>query len=255
MINRERVGVIILGAGEGKRMKSDVPKVLVPLHGKPMISYVLHAVEHADVNPHPVIVVGFKSDVVMNALGSEYTYALQTEQLGTGHAVLQAYEIVKDAFDHIVVLYGDQPHITSEVINQLVDTHVSHDATMSLMTITVPDFEEWRAGLFNFSRVIRNDAGEVVRTIERKDASEDELRIRELNPAFFCFRASWLWEQLPKLGNNNAQHEFYLTDLLEVATRSGEKVASFSGDPLVALGANTKEELQLLEDLTAKTLT
>lgn len=245
-----RVGVVILGAGEGKRMKSEgVPKVLVPLHGRPMISYILETLDTVHADPNPIIVVGFKANVVKAALGDQYQYAYQAEQLGTGHAVMQAAEFARAKYDHIVVLYGDQPHITSQVINELIDTHLRERATMTLMTITVPDFEDWRAGLFNFSRVIRDATGKIVRTVERKDATEAELQIKELNPAYFCFRADWLWEQLPKLGKTNAQNEYYLTDLLEVATRAGEKVTSFNGDAMAALGANTREELKLLEDM------
>lgn len=256
MINEERIGVVILGAGEGKRMKSDgVPKVLVPLHGRPMISYVIDAVKGAQVNSHPIIVVGYKADVVKETLGDAFDYALQTEQFGTGHAVMQARDLAMNKFDHIVVLYGDQPHVTSGVINTLVETHVATDATMTLMTIKVPDFEDWRGGFANFGRVVRSEAGDIVKIVERKDANEAEQNIRELNPAFFCFRAAWLWDQLPKLGNSNVQHEYYLTDLLEVAIRSGEKVASYIGeDPIVALGANTREELELIENLSKELL-
>ncbi|MCX6780823.1 MAG: NTP transferase domain-containing protein [Candidatus Magasanikbacteria bacterium] len=247
--NFSRVGIVILGAGEGKRMKCEgVPKVLVPLHEKPMISHILEnltsAPLHAD--PNPIIVVGFKAAVVKEALGDSYRYALQAEQLGTGHAVMQARDLAEGRYDHIVVLYGDQPYVTANVVNTLVDTHLAADATMSMMTIEVPNFEGWRAGFYNFSRVIRDEQGIIVRTVERKDATPEEMEIKELNPCIYCFRADWLWEQLPKLENQNAQKEFYLTDLLEVATKNGEPIASFVGDPIVALGANTRDELELL---------
>lgn len=243
-----RVGVVILGAGEGKRMKSEgVPKVLVPLHGKPMISHILETLHSVHADPHPIIVVGYKAEVVKSALGNGYSYAFQAEQLGTGHAVMQARELADGRFDHLVVLYGDQPHITADVVNKLIETHLRERATMTLMTIAVPDFETWRSGLYYYSRVIRDAAGNIVRTVERKDATPEQLEIKELNPAYFCFRADWLWEQLPKLENKNNQKEYYLTDLLEVATRAGERVASFVGDASVALGANTREDLELLE--------
>ncbi len=248
-----RVGVIILGAGAGKRMKSgDVPKILVPLRGKPMISHILDTLRFVAVDQHPIIVVGFKADTVKEALGDGYTYVHQFESLGTGHAVMQAYEAARNLYDHIVVLYGDQPCITAGVVNELVATHLRERATMTLMTIAVPDFDGWRAGLYNFSRVIRDARGAIIRTVERKDATDAELEIKELNPAYFCFRADWLWDQLPKLENKNAQDEYYLTDLLEVATKSGEYVASFVGDASAALGANTQEELKLLEQIVAE---
>lgn len=249
-----RVGVIILGAGEGKRMKSEgVPKVLVPVHGKPMISHILETLQSVHADQHPIIVVGFQADVVKAALGSGYDYAFQAELLGTGHAVMQARALAEGKFDHIVVLYGDQPYITAEVVNELIETHLREQATMTLMTIKVDDFESWRTGLYYFGRVIRNTLGAIIRIVERKDATEEELEIKELNPAYFCFRADWLWKELPKLENKNIQKEYYLTDLLEVATRAGEVVASFAGDPYTALGANTPADLILLEQVKQKT--
>lgn len=245
-----RVGIIILGAGEGKRMQSEgTPKVLMPLHGKPMISYLLETLHRVHADQHPIIVVGYQAEKVKAALGDGYRYAFQAQQLGTGHAVSCAREIANGSYDHIVVLYGDQPYTTAEVVNELIETHLRERATLTFMTIKVPDFDGWRAGLFYFSRVIRDAAGKILKTVERKDATEAELEIKELNPAYFCFRADWLWEQLPKLENKNVQSEFYLTDLLEVATRTGEKVASFEGDPMAALGANTRGDLELLEQV------
>ncbi len=247
---KARVGIVILGAGEGKRMKSEgTPKVLMPLHGKPMISYILETLHDVNANQEPIIVVGFQAEKVKVALGDGFRYAFQAQQLGTGHAVNCARDVAEGRFDHVVVLYGDQPYTTAEMVNKLIETHLSAQATMTLMTIEVPDFEGWRAGLFYFSRVIRDVAGKILKTVERKDATPEELEIKELNPAYFCFRADWLWEQLPKLENKNAQGEYYLTDLLEVATRSGEVVASFVGDPMAAPGANTRGDLELLEQV------
>lgn len=254
-LQKTRVGIIILGAGEGKRMQSEgVPKVLVPLRGKPMILCILETLKFVNASQRPIIIVGFKADAVKQYLGDAYEYAYQAEQLGTGHAVMQARGLMEEKYDHVVVLYGDQPHITPAVINELISTHMRERATMTLMTVVVPDFESWRAGFYNFGRIVRDIAGKIIRIVEKKDATVEQLEIKELNTAYFCFRSDWLWDQLPKLENKNTQGEFYLTDLLEVATKSGEKVASFIGDAAAALGANTREELELLEHLGEREL-
>lgn len=243
-----RIGIIILAGGKGTRMDvGELPKVLVLLYGRPIITHLLHSIEavHADTNP--IIVIGYQAEKVKEALGAGFRYAVQTKQLGTGHAAMQARPLAEGQYDHIVVLYGDHPHVPAEVINELIATHLRERATLTMMTVTVPDFEKWRAALYHYGRVVRDAAGNVVRIVEKKDAMPAELEIKELNPSYFCFRAEWLWENLSKLQNNNVQKEYYLTDMLEMAIKSGQKVASFAGDPLVALGVNTKEELRLVE--------
>lgn len=244
-----RVGIIILGAGKGTRMDAgEMPKVLVPLYGRPLITHLLHSIEGVQADTSAIIVIGYQAEMVKTALGPTYRYALQEQQLGTGHAVMSARAVAQEAgYDHVVVLYGDQPHISAEVINELIQTHLREHAAMTLMTVTVPDYSEWRAAIYNYGRIVRNDNGDIQGIVEKKDASDAQLEIKEVNPSFFCFRAEWLWENLPKLQNKNAQAEYYLTDMLGFAVAAGEKIASFSGDPLVALGANTKDELRLIE--------
>lgn len=245
-----KIGIIILAGGKGARMESgDIPKVLISLYGRPLITHLLHSIEAVKADTNPIIIVGYKADMVKNALGNSFRYAVQSEQLGTGHAVLQARELAAGKYDHIVVLYGDHPHVPAEVINELIATHLREHATLTMMTVQVSDFEKWRVGLYNFGRVVRDSRGNIQRIVEKKDASVDELEIKEVNPAYFCFRADWLWENISQLQNNNTQKEFYLTDLLEHAIQGGEKVATFSGDPLAALGVNTKEELRRLEEV------
>ena len=250
-VKNSNIGIVILGAGKGKRMDSgDIPKVLVPLYGRPLISHLLHSIEGVRADTNPIIVVGYKAEMVEAALGNLYRYAVQHEQLGTGHAVIAAREVAEQAgYENIVVLYGDQPHIPASVINELIETHLRERAAMTLMTVTVPDYEKWRAAIYNYGRIIRDARGNITGIVEKKDANEQQLAVKETNPSFFCFRADWLWAQLPKLQNKNAQSEYYLTDMLAATVAAGEKVASFSGDPLVALGANTKEELRLIEEV------
>jgi bifunctional UDP-N-acetylglucosamine pyrophosphorylase/glucosamine-1-phosphate N-acetyltransferase len=187
--------------------------------------------------------------MVIEELGGGYQYAIQEEQLGTGHAVLCAEEILKNNHVPVMVLYGDMPYISAETIANIAKTHVEENAILTMATVTVVDFDEWRAGFFDFSRIIRDENGKVVRTVEKKDATEAELQIREVNPCYFCFDSTWLWTQLRMIGNSNAQHEYYLTDLVKIAVESGVKIATVSIDPKEALGVNTKEHLALLHSL------
>lgn len=242
--------VIILAGGKGKRMKSDLPKVMAPLLDKPLISYVTDAVIRSGVDPEPIIVVGYNREAVQDYLGSEYQYAYQAEQLGTGHAVLCAKDALHDV-DRVVVVYGDMPFVTPATILKLTEAVASEGAVMSLAFTRVDDFGDWRASLYDFGRIIRNAQGEIVSIIEVKDATPEEQNIKELNPSFFCFRKEWLLANLTKLENNNAQQEYYLTDLVRIAIDGGDPVASIEIDPLETIGINTSEQLELASQLMA----
>ena len=240
--------IIILAAGHGKRMQSELPKALTPLHGKPFIGHVLDTIKESGVCSNPIIVIGQKGDQVREAMGPSYTYAVQKEQLGTGHAVMIAEEEAKDA-DIILVLYADHPLISKETIQNIVSTHVSTGATITMATAIVPDFDEWRSAFLSFGRFVRDETGTITKIVEAKDASEEEKKIKEVNPAYMCFNASWMWEHLHALKNENAQKEYYLTDLIGLAFAEGQRISSISIDPREALGVNTKEQLELMQNL------
>ena len=244
-----KTNIIILAAGHGKRMQSDIPKVLTPLRGKPLIEHLLESVAASGTDAQPVLVVGQKREVVMAALGSQYRYAVQEEQLGTGHAVMAAEPLVGADGGHVLVLYGDMPYVSATTIAALAKTQEETGAAIAMATVQVPDFDGWRAGFYDFSRVIRREDGSIARTVEKKDATEDELKVTEVNPCYFCFDSAWLWPHLKELKNVNAQSEYYLTDLIGMAMREGAKIATVSIDPKEALGVNTREHLELLETL------
>jgi bifunctional UDP-N-acetylglucosamine pyrophosphorylase/glucosamine-1-phosphate N-acetyltransferase len=241
--------VIILAAGYGKRMKSSVPKALIDLNGTPFISHVLKAVAESGVCEKPIIVVGQKREHVMAVLGDKYTYAIQEEQLGTGHAVMCAKDKAVDA-DRIIVLYTDHPLISAKMIAELEAAHTLLNATITIATTHVPDFNDWREGFSNFSRIVRNEKGDLVRVVEPRDATEEELKIMEVNPCYFCFDAKWMWSNLTKLKNNNAQGEYYLTDLLGMAFAEGKHIATIPIVPKEALGANTKEQAEMFNRIS-----
>lgn len=240
--------IVILAAGHGKRMQSDIPKVLTPLRGKALLRHVLDTVEAAGVGT-PIIVVGQKREQVMDAMGPAYRYAFQEEQLGTGHAVLSAHSHAGDGSGQVLVLYGDMPYMRPQTIQALVEARKASGSALAMATVSVPDFDDWRAGFRDFSRVLRNADGSIRRTVEKKDATEEELETKEVNPCYFCFDAAWLWPRLKQLKNENAQGEYYLTDLIHMAVQEGVKIASVSIDPKEALGVNTREHLDLLEKL------
>ncbi|OGI95151.1 hypothetical protein A2917_00655 [Candidatus Nomurabacteria bacterium RIFCSPLOWO2_01_FULL_42_17] len=249
----QKIQIIILAAGHGKRMQSELHKVLIPLHGKPLIAHVLSAIKESGVCDSPIIVVGQQRELVMKTLrdmGNNYRYAIQEEQLGTGHAVMAAQEMLENKADHVVVLYGDHPFISSATIQKLVKKHLDSNHKITMATVKLPDFEDWREVFYaNFSRIIRDANGNIINDVQFKDASEEEKKVTEVNPCYFCFEASWLWEKLRILKTDNTQKEYYLTDLIKIATKEGIKIESIEIEPHEALGANTKEELNILEKL------
>lgn len=239
--------VVVLAAGKGTRMKSELPKALAPLHGKPLLKHLLESVDASAVDKKPVVVVGYGKDLIIKELGDRYEYAIQADQLGTGHAVLAAKEICGSA-ENIIVISGDQPFIKPETIRNLFQKHVDSGATITIATTVLPDYEDWRKAFLMYGRIIRKNGKIMDR--EYKDASEEERRIKEVNVSCFAFKARWLWENLENIDqNSNVQKEYYLTDLWEMASASGEKVESVQIDAKEALGANSQEELEILENM------
>ena len=245
-MKKNKIKIVILAAGKGKRMESDLPKVLSQVKGKHMIRHVIESVSKIH-NEKPYAVVGHKAELVQSELGDLCFYILQKEQLGTGHAVSCAKEDCEDAED-IVILSGDQPFIKAETIKKLIKKHLESGAKVTFTTTVLPDFLDWRKGFTAFGRILRKD-GKVIGIKEFKDATEEEKKIKEVNAGCYIFNAEWLWKNLEKIKNENAQKEYYLTDLLHIASENNEKIETVKIDPREALGANTKEELAILEKL------
>jgi len=245
-MKKNKIKIVILAAGKGKRMESDLPKVLSQVKGKHMIRHVIESVGKIH-NEKPYAVVGHKAELVQSELGDLCFYILQKEQLGTGHAVSCAKGNCKDA-ENIVILSGDQPFIKAETIKKLIKKHLESGAKVTFTTTVLPDFLDWRKGFTAFGRILRKD-GKVIGIKEFKDATEEEKKIKEVNAGCYIFNAEWLWKNLEKIKNENAQKEYYLTDLLHIASENNEKIETVKIDPREALGANTKEELEILEKL------
>lgn len=241
------IQLIVLAAGKGTRMESELPKVLIPLHGRPMISHLLEHVTSVGFKKTPVIIVGYEADLVANTLGHGYQFVKQEEQRGTGHAVKCAKSLLEKDGGHVMVLYGDHPFVDAHTINLLAEKHLSENSPLTMTTVSVPDFSEWRGTFHRYGRIVRNGGGRINRIVEYKDASDNELLITEVNPSYFCFDSAWLWKHIDMIGSDNNQNEFYLTDLVGIATKSGVEIADVVIPAHTALGANTKEELATLE--------
>lgn len=239
---------IILAAGKGTRMGDEnIPKVLFKLNNKPMIRFVVDQVEKLQLALKPIIVVGHKYDLVQKELGSNYVYAFQQGQLGTAHAVdaAKGFSLGTD----VMVLYGDMPFIQSASIKKLYELHKQEESTISMFTTIIDSFEGDMENLIGFGRIIRNEAGEISDIREFKDASDAEKEIRELNPGIYIFKADWIWKNIDKIQNNNAQQEYYLTDLIHLAREQSLSIESISIDPDEVFGINTPWQLQHAETL------
>jgi bifunctional UDP-N-acetylglucosamine pyrophosphorylase/glucosamine-1-phosphate N-acetyltransferase len=210
---------VILAAGQGTRMKSKLYKVLHPVCGKPMVQHVVDQVSSLGFE-EKVAVVGFGAEVVQQQLGEEVSYAVQEEQLGTGHAVMQAASMLEGKEGTTVVLCGDTPLLTAETIDQLLTCHDKEKAKATILTAVASDPT-------GYGRVIRNKEGLVERIVEHKDATEEERGVTEINTGTYCFDNVALFEALQKVGNDNVQGEYYLPDVIEILQKGGETISAY----------------------------
>ena len=206
-----KVTAILLAAGQGTRMKSDLPKVLHPLCGRPMLWYILEAVRAASTET-PAVIVGHGAEQVKAFLGETATSIQQEPQLGTAHAVLQAESLLKGKSDYAMVLYADMPLLRGETLKRLVETQMHNTGPLSILTVQADDPR-------GFGRVLRGRGGEVEAIVEEYVATPDQLNIKELNAGVYCFKSEWLWEVLHRIPRNPQKGEYYLTDIVELAVK------------------------------------
>ncbi len=244
--------VIILAAGKGTRMKSDIPKPLIPVAGEPMVTRLVRSVKESGIDEKPIVVVGAWSEALFReALDSGVEFAVQEEQLGTGHAVRVAKNAA-DGAECIVVLYGDHPFLSPEVIQNIASLQDKHPNALVMLTSMVPNFEGDFQAFIRWGRVLRNASGDVIGSREAKDATPEELMITEVNPCIYAFPAPWVWDRLDRLKNANASGEFYLTDLVSAAMDDGLEIVTASANPFDVIGINSPEELARAEALRRK---
>mgnify|MGYP004489124105 FL=1 len=211
-----RVKAVILAAGKGTRMKSDLPKVIHKALGKPMVQYSIEAANAAGAELSDIcLVVGHKADLVRETVGEQVNYRLQKEQLGTGHAVKCAQDFIgTDGLT--MVLCGDTPLITGKTLSSLVEAHVRDHNAITVLTAKVDD----PAG---YGRIIKDEKGDFVKIVEQKDASPEEQKVNEINSGMYLFDSAALNQALSKLNSNNAQGEYYLTDTIEIVKNAIDK--------------------------------
>jgi bifunctional UDP-N-acetylglucosamine pyrophosphorylase/glucosamine-1-phosphate N-acetyltransferase len=254
--NMHTYATVVLAAGKGVRMRSALPKTLHLLAGVPLLGHVLKAVEAipstasfssfaTSVSTYrPVVVLGHEAEQIRTAFGERCIYALQEEQLGTGHAVLSACSTV-DALDPlpqtVLVCYGDTPLIRSEVLAQVLVEHLTKQATVTFLTAYIDQPSD-------YGRIVRDGRGQVREIVEMKRATTEQKLIKEVNSGVYCFDRAWLWSTLQALPRN-AAGEYYLTDLIAVASAQERTIATVSGDFEETIGVNNRVQLAEAEQI------
>jgi bifunctional UDP-N-acetylglucosamine pyrophosphorylase / glucosamine-1-phosphate N-acetyltransferase len=230
-----KITVVLLAAGQGTRMKSDLPKMLHPICGQPMLFHALEAARAASTE-QPVVVIGHGADDVRKALGEAARCVVQEQQLGTGHAVMQAEAELQGKTDFVVVTYGDMPLLRAETLQKLVEAQKASGGPMTLLTV-IHDNPR------GFGRVVRKMDGTVQAIVEEYVATPEQLTIQELNVGAYCFRAEWLWNALQRI-QVSPKGEYYLTDTVEIAVRDNLPVQAIVMDDFVeTIGVNTRVHL------------
>ncbi len=231
-----KIAAVILGAGKGTRMKSDLPKVMMPVCGKSMIKHIIDTLEDMKVD-EIVTVISPDGEMVKKEV-APYKTCVQDKQLGTGHAVKCSEELLKGFDGAVMVIFGDTPLITKETFMRSVNK------VREGYAVVVLGFKPEDAARYGR---LKMDGDELVSIVEYKDATEEERKINFCNSGFMAFDGKYLFEILNKIGNENAAGEYYLTDAIKIARDMGLKCTAFEGDPQEVASANTREELALLE--------
>jgi bifunctional UDP-N-acetylglucosamine pyrophosphorylase / glucosamine-1-phosphate N-acetyltransferase len=239
----EGIATIILAAGKGTRMKSDLVKVLHPILGLPMLSYPIELSLSGIKAEKTIVVVGHQADRIQEVFKNfKIDIALQKKQLGTGHAVLQAIPFLQSFPGTVLILCGDVPLVKVETLRSFIDTYKENESTLSVLTAVVEE-------PFGYGRILRNSKGWLEKIVEEKDASKEEKMVREINTGIFCVKAPFLMEGLREIGKENAQGEYYLTDLVEIAKKGGLRCsAHIVADPVEVMGINTRVDLAVANE-------
>ena len=240
MQSREQdlIAAVIMAAGKGTRMKSDLAKVLHPVLGRPMLFKVLESLKEVDCQLN-VLVIGHQGDKVKEACAdfTNLTFAEQPVQLGTGHALQCALPRLDNFNGRVLILSGDMPLISKDVLHALIDSSINNDEAMTLLSANSPEHKD-------FGRIIRTPNGEVDRIVEAKDCTTEEYQVTEVNLGAYCAKADFLRQYLPLLQPSNAQKELYLTDLIKLGREAKKKIGAVVTEDIdCALGVNSRFDL------------
>lgn len=247
----KKYAAIILAAGKGTRMNegkaSPIPKVMFLISGKPIIRHSVNLIQKAGIKK-VVLIVGYKKELVMDYFGDEVEYAIQEEQLGTGHAAMMAEKNLKGKVESVIIFYGDNPLFKPETVKKLITLYEKEKPTIAMLSVIFQNPEFWA-----FGRIIRDKNNEVVAIVEQKDCSKEQLKIKESNPGFYIIDADWFFKNSSKIETKNTQKEYYLTDIIQIAKKQGKRIIAM---PVFkeseALGINTPEQLKEAEKILSK---
>jgi len=242
--NIKKIAIIILAAGLGTRMKSGKAKVLHEILGSPMILYVVETAVSVAGN-QVVVVIGNQAETVREIVSEKYQvrFALQEKQLGTGHAVLCALSQIPESAEDVLILCGDVPLITSETLLRLSEDHLKKKRDISLLAVDIENPT-------GYGRILRDKNSQLVGIVEERDATVEQKKIKTVNTGIYCVKKHFLEHALQKIKPNNAQGEFYLTDIIDIGYREGKNVDILIGDkPDEVTGINTPDELKNVESV------
>ncbi|MCD6447112.1 MAG: NTP transferase domain-containing protein [Candidatus Marinimicrobia bacterium] len=236
------LATVILAAGKGTRMKSDLPKVLHKVLGETMVARVVARAEESG-SSRTVVVIGHKKELVEKELAAQKVdFAVQTQQLGTGHAVMMAEPALQDFFGDVLILAGDVPLLTSETLIKLIKTHHEEKADATVLSAI---FENPHG----YGRIIRTSDGNYSHSVEEKDANDEIRKIKEINSGIYLFKSELLFHYLRFIGTDNIQGEYYLTDVLPLMRKDNKKIAlQVADDPDEIQGVNTVDQLREAEE-------
>ncbi len=233
------LSTLILAAGKGTRMQSDLAKVLHPVCDRPMLAYSIDTARTVG-SERIAVIIGHQAPLVRQTFsGENVIFVEQREQKGTGHAVLQARDVFHDYDGLVLILCGDVPLLQAATLQALIAFHEDHMAVVTVMTVVLDD-----PG--SYGRVVKGTGGEVLKIVEAKDATTEERAIGEINTGIYCVDSRFLFAAVSRISNHNAQKEYYLTDIMEIARKDGLIAMAFVvPDPLEVMGINTPEDLAL----------
>ena len=237
-----REAAVVMAAGKGTRMNSDLPKVCHAAAGKPLVQWAVEACRAGGID-EIIVIVGYRADLVRDALaGFEVAYATQQQQLGTGHAAMQARQVLGAAEARLFVVNGDMPLLDAATIRAMRQAHLAAAADMTLVS-AVPSQP------LEYGRVIHGPDGGVIDVIEERDCSPQQKALRELNLGFYVFNAPAVWPVFESLGNENKAGEYYITDMARAYARRGGRVTAVAVPEIVGSGVNTPEQLAWIDGL------